>query len=166
MDYENLFLTDRMLGVLTRYLRFMGYDTKSANSLVPGNPREDTILLEIAKSDGRYLLTRDRELSRRGCNDNALYLESDDVLGQLKQLFKAGLIKNPGSIGMHRCVLCNSPLRAAKPDEVKNASYAPSEKADPDFKWCPLCGKLYWTGTHSVNMGKRLKIVFDDRLID
>ncbi|CVK34299.1 Mut7-C RNAse domain-containing protein [Methanoculleus bourgensis] len=34
------FLTDRMLGTLTRYLRFMGYDTMSANSLSPGNTRK------------------------------------------------------------------------------------------------------------------------------
>jgi len=51
------FLTDRMLGTLTRYLRFMGYDTMSANSLSPGNTREDTLLLDIASKDDRILLT-------------------------------------------------------------------------------------------------------------
>ncbi len=57
-----------MLGTLTRYLRFMGYDTMSANSLSPGgSTREDTLLLEIAAGgDDRFLLTRDRELARRG----------------------------------------------------------------------------------------------------
>ncbi|MDD1677142.1 MAG: Mut7-C RNAse domain-containing protein, partial [Methanomicrobiales archaeon] len=55
-----------MLGTLTRYLRFMGYDTLSANSLEGGNAAEDTVLLRIAENEGRILLTRDRELARRG----------------------------------------------------------------------------------------------------
>ena len=33
---EQKFITDRMLGTLTRYLRFMGYDTTSANGLAGG----------------------------------------------------------------------------------------------------------------------------------
>ncbi|HRR88201.1 MAG TPA: Mut7-C RNAse domain-containing protein, partial [Methanoculleus sp.] len=55
---ERRFLTDRMLGTLTRYLRFMGYDTLSANGLSPGSTREDSLLLEIATCEDRVLLTR------------------------------------------------------------------------------------------------------------
>jgi|GEM_PF-4280056 len=55
-----------MLGTLTQYLRFMGYDTRSANELKPGNSREDTELLELAERGDRILLTRDAELARRG----------------------------------------------------------------------------------------------------
>jgi uncharacterized protein with PIN domain len=47
-DTEPRFITDRMLGTLTRYLRFMGYDTVSANDLYEGNRREDSLLLERA----------------------------------------------------------------------------------------------------------------------
>jgi len=60
------FLADRMLGTLCRYLRFMGYDTVSATEMAEGNTREDTILLARARAEGRILLTRDRELARRG----------------------------------------------------------------------------------------------------
>lgn len=63
---KNSFLADRMLGTLAKYLRFLDYDTLSADTLEPGNTREDTVLLGIARSDGRILLTRDRELSCRG----------------------------------------------------------------------------------------------------
>ena len=158
---EIRFLTDRMLGVLTRYLRFMGYDTKSANSFSPGNRREDTVLLEIAKREGRCLITRDRELARRGSPDFSFYLDSDDVLRQLKLLYNAGIIGSSFSVGMQRCVVCNAKLRSAHPDEIKNASYKPRENKNLDFKWCPVCRKLYWTGTHSANLKKRLNFVFE-----
>lgn len=161
MNDENLFLTDRMLGVLTRYLRFMGYDTKSAVSLTAGDSREDTVLLDIAKEEGRYLLTRDRELAERGKNYSAVLLKSDDVLCQVKQLFLAGLIDGSHSLGMQRCVVCNTSLRPASSDDINNTPYAPSEKKELKFMWCPLCRKLYWTGTHSLNLEKRLKKIFD-----
>ncbi|MDD4126679.1 MAG: Mut7-C RNAse domain-containing protein [Methanomicrobium sp.] len=161
MNDKNLFLTDRMLGALTRYLRFMGYDTKSAVFIAEGGSREDTYLLNLAKKDGRYLLTRDCELAKRGLNEFTLYIKSDDVLCQVKQLFLAGLIDRSPEFGMQRCVVCNSQLRPANSDEIKEASYAPGKKNDLDFMWCPLCRKLYWAGTHSVNMQKRLKKVFD-----
>ena len=161
MNNNTLFLTDRMLGALTRYLRFMGYDTKSAASIAEGDRREDTLLLNISKNEGRYLLTRDRELAQRSRSEFVLHIKSDDVLCQVEQVFLAGLIDSSGGFGMQRCVVCNSELRPANSDEIKEASYAPCQKKDMDFMWCPLCGKLYWAGTHSVNMQKRLKKVFD-----
>ncbi|MDD4253654.1 MAG: Mut7-C RNAse domain-containing protein, partial [Methanoculleus horonobensis] len=86
------FLTDRMLGTLTRYLRFMGYDTMSANSLSPGSSREDTLLLEIAGRDDRLLLTRDRELARRG-GEQAVYIASEEIIAQIRQIADLGLIE-------------------------------------------------------------------------
>lgn len=133
-----LFLPDRMLGVLTRYLRFMGYDTKSAVSLTAGDSREDTVLLDIAKEEGRYLLTRDRELAERGKNYSAVLLKSDDVLCQVKQLFLAGLIDGSHSLGMQRCVVCNTSLRSASSDEINNTPYAPSEKKRAEIHVVPF----------------------------
>jgi len=149
-----------MLGSLTKYLRFMGYDTKSAVSMTLGNSREDTLLLDIAKKESRYLLTRDRELAKRG-GELSFYLESDDVLCQVEALFLAGLIKNPARFGMQRCIVCNTKLRSATPEEIKCTPYAPFGKGKGDFMWCPLCRKIYWSGTHSENMEKRIKKIFE-----
>ena len=99
------FIADRMLGTLTRYLRFMGYDTLSANSLQPGNTREDTALLGIARAEGRILLTRDRELARRG-GQMAILVEGDDVMAQIRSLRSLGLITP--AVVMDRCSLCNT----------------------------------------------------------
>lgn len=143
-----------MLGTLTRYLRFMGYDTMSANSLTPGSSREDTLLLEIAAEDDRILLTRDRELARRG-GARAVYIESEAIMEQIRQIADLGLIE-PG-IRMSRCSLCNTRLRPATAREIREAAYAPREIRGREFSWCPACRKLYWMGSHSDRLEKCLK---------
>jgi uncharacterized protein with PIN domain len=153
---EPSFIADRMLGTLTRYLRFLGYDTISANSLRLGNLREDTLLLEIAQRDGRILLTKDRELARRG-GDRAVLVTPEDVLAQLAQLIGLGILKNTLRLKMLRCSLCNTRLRPATGAEVSGADYAPSRREGMDFFWCPRCRRLYWMGSHAQNLTVRLE---------
>ena len=147
------FVADRMLGTLCRYLRFMGYDTISANSLSPGNSSEDTLLIRIAHDEGRVLLTRDRELASRAGTAGIL-ITSDDVIGQVTQLRDAACI-DP-EIRMTRCSLCNTPLREASPGEIAHADYAPKDNNGFAFFFCPHCDKLYWNGSHGKNLTDRI----------
>jgi len=151
------FLTDRMLGTLTKYLRFMGYDTLSADIVVPGNSREDTVLLKIAEGEGRILLTRDRELAERGEDIGAVHIKSDDIFSQLRQIIGEGLISGDLKVRMERCTICNSLLRPAHPEEIEGADYAPSGRGNLKFCWCPRCRRLYWSGTHLTNLEKKIK---------
>lgn len=153
-DAEHRFVADRMLGTLTRYLRFMGYDTKSANSFAEGNAKEDTTLLEIARAEGRILLTRDRELARRG-GSLACWISSEDVLQQVRQLAEQGLIVP--EIRMSRCSLCNTPLRPARRREIESSKYAPRGNQELSFFWCRRCRKLYWMGSHGEDLERRLE---------
>ncbi|MGB4197157.1 MAG: Mut7-C RNAse domain-containing protein [Methanoculleus sp.] len=153
---ERRFLTDRMLGTLTRYLRFMGYDTLCANGLSPGSTREDSLLLEIATCEDRVLLTRDRELARRG-GEQAVYIASEDILSQIRQLADVGLIEPV--VRMSRCSLCNTRLRPATQREIRETPYAPPSPPEREFWWCPACRKLYWMGSHGARIERRLKEV-------
>ncbi|MGA2933576.1 MAG: Mut7-C RNAse domain-containing protein [Methanomicrobiales archaeon] len=148
------FIADRMLGTLTRYLRFMGYDTLSANSLEAGSTREDTALLEIARTEGRILLTRDRELARRG-GEMAIFVEGNDVMAQIRILRSLGLITP--AVVMDRCSLCNTELRPATDAEVEGADYVPEERTSIEFFLCPRCNKLYWMGSHGRNLVASLR---------
>jgi hypothetical protein len=148
------FLADRMLGTLTRYLRLMGYDTLSANSLEPGDSREDTALLALARAEGRLLLTRDRDLARRG-GDLAVYLQGEDVMDQVRALSGLGLITP--DLAMDRCSLCNTMLRPATEAEVREADYVPAGRAAPDFYTCPRCRRIYWMGSHGRTLRASLE---------
>ncbi len=143
-----------MLGTLGRYLRFMGYDTLSANRLTPGNSREDSILLEIASTEERYLLTMDRELAKRG-GKRAIFISSAEVLPQLQELVDLGLVEP--RLRMTRCSLCNEKLRHAREKEITGADYAPEQRAGHNFFWCVRCRRLYWTGSHTKDLENRLK---------
>jgi uncharacterized protein len=150
---ETRFIADRMLGTLTRYLRFMGYDTESANDLPPGNAKEDTQLLERARKEGRFLLTRDAELVRRG-GEIAVLVRGEDVMDQVQQLTGLGLVEL--RLQLTRCSLCNTELRDAYPDEIAGAEYAPRDKGGFSFYWCPHCRKLYWNGSHGKRLEERI----------
>jgi len=151
---ETRFLIDRMLGTLGRYLRFMGYDTMSANSITPGNTREDSLLLGIALREERILLTRDRELAKRG-GESAVLIRPVRLLPQVQELVDLGLVEP--RLRMTRCSLCNEKLRSAREREIKCVSYAPEQRAGYKFLWCAHCRKLYWTGSHAEELANRLK---------
>lgn len=154
MSPEPRFITDRMLGTLTRYLRFMGYNTVSANSgFEEGNAKEDTLLLAVAEREDRVLLTRDTELASRG-KERAVLIRSEDVMEQVQQLVDRGLIVR--RLVMDRCSLCNTPLRTATEEEIAGAEYAPRDKAGLTFFWCDECERLYWNGSHTQQLKVRI----------
>jgi uncharacterized protein len=151
---ETRFIADRMLGTLTRYLRFMGYNTTSANGLVAGNRKEDTLLLEIALKEHRILLTKDAELARRG-KELTVLVRPEDVLDQVQFLIDRGLIKR--RLTMSRCSLCNTVLREANSCEIGSADYAPKDWRGFSFYWCEQCRKLYWNGSHGRRIAERIE---------
>ena len=150
---EPRFIVDRMLGTLIKYLRFMGYDTTSANTLGKGNANEDTLLLELGLRDHRILLTRDNELARRG-KVRAIFIKSEDVMEQVEQLIETGLITR--RVTMSRCSLCNMIVRVAFQCEISGADYAPKDWRGLSFFWCESCGKLYWNGSHGKKLEERI----------
>jgi hypothetical protein len=142
-----------MLGTLGRYLRFMGYDTVSANGFTEGNTKEDTLLLELAVKENRILLTKDTELASRG-KERAVLIVSDEVMEQVRQLIDRGLIVR--RVMMTRCSLCNTLLREATTEEIGDAGYAPRDKKGLTFCWCEQCRKLYWNGSHGKHISERI----------
>lgn len=157
---DTRFIADRMLGTLTRYLRFMGYDTASANGLAEGNAKEDTLLLDMAMEQHRILLTRDAELARRG-RDQAVLVRSEDVMDQVQQLIDYRLIER--RLTMSRCSLCNTKLREANTCEIGSTDYAPKDWRNLSFFWCEHCHKLYWNGSHGKQLEDRIEKELKDR---
>jgi uncharacterized protein with PIN domain len=154
----NKFLVDRMLGRLIAWLRIFGYDTRSALDLEPSTD-EDTKLIDMAKKDGRILLSRDRCLVDRAkkARVEAVLLSSDDVRDQLEALMKQyGLDVDPN---MTRCTVCNSPLREATEadmEKIRISGQVPERLLDERTGlWiCTGCGKIYWQGSHWRNILK------------
>lgn len=156
------FVTDRMLGKLSTWLRILGYDTIYAAEVEDEGVEEDKSLAAMADYEARILLTRDKNLAayakRRGVQ--CIHIKTGELMGQLKELLHhyQHLNLEPVSI---RCSLCNGRLRKVVEDEaeiLREKSYVPTILiGECEFWICNRCGRIYWEGSHWRNMRERLK---------
>ncbi len=155
------FVTDRMLGKLSTWLRILGYDTVYAADLDVKDD-EDRFIVTFAEREGRILLTRDRamirEAKRRGIR--YVYVKGGEVMEQLKELLHHKIDINLEPVP-RRCSTCNGELRKVKDGEeamLLAKSYVPGDKIGKwEFWVCNSCGRIYWKGSHWLNMRERLK---------
>jgi uncharacterized protein with PIN domain len=140
------FIVDNMLGSLARWLRMMGYDTVYDKSL------EDADMAKVAHAENRFILTRDKELSKE---PGALLLEELDLDAQLKAIAsKFGLKFHEELI---RCSTCNGELIDLPREQAKGKVPEGALEANEKFWRCSKCEKIYWKGTHWLGINERLK---------
>ncbi len=146
------FLCDAMLGSLARWLRLFGFDCLFSLE-------EDSVLVETAAREGRWLLTRDRELAARG--PRTLLVRSETLEDQLVEVFgRLGIEAEPTLEGA-RCAACNGPLKDAARKEVAAGVPPFVARTAPRFRRCTLCGRVYWPGTHTARILERMRRVVD-----
>ncbi|MDQ7030066.1 MAG: Mut7-C RNAse domain-containing protein [Ardenticatenia bacterium] len=151
--HEHRFAVDAMLGRLATWLRLLGYDAFYEPHI------DDRVLIERAQAEGRTILTRDVQLTkRRGVR--ALLITSDSVWEQLRQVVRAfSLAHRPRGRRCPRCNLVLVPLtREAAVDRVPAYVWQTQET----FHECPGCQRVFWRGTHIADMEARLAKVFDE----
>lgn len=150
-----------MLHKMGKWLRAAGYDT-----LVAMEFEEDASILKRAKDEGRYLITRDRHfLHYKENKDIVIYLESnslEECIQEISSQIKIDWLKAPFS----RCLICNTALVEEK-DYTKDI---PEDVlASHKIFWrCPTCKKIFWEGSHTDQMLKRLnqwKKIYTSRAI-
>ena len=140
------FLCDEMLQRLGRWLRAAGFDTAIAAS-----GSDDRVLVEQARNEERWLITRDRHLARfRNGDGRIVLLQSNDTPGlaaELNERFQIDWLHRPFS----RCLECNTRLRPADAEQLKEV---PREALaiDPTAWYCPTCDKVLWRGSHVRRM--------------
>ncbi|MBN1763233.1 MAG: methylated-DNA--[protein]-cysteine S-methyltransferase [Methanomicrobia archaeon] len=164
------FLTDRMLGKLSTWLRILGHDTVYAADIVrnEGERREeeeedeDNALAAFAAREARILLTRDKELAASAKKNgvHCVQMKTDEVMAQLKELLSYNLKINLKPVPI-RCSECNALIRKVKASEVdllKAKDYVPVHMIGTwDFWICEHCGRVYWEGSHWRDMRERLQ---------
>ncbi len=138
------FLADAMLGGLARWLRMMGQDVVYSVKLV------DNELLELAKREDRALLTRDLELYKRAIARglDAFYVGDKTELGRLAAVSKRYGIALEIDMDRSHCPICNTPIRSASKEELKDCLQPNTYKHYTQFWRCPNCGQVYWQGAH------------------
>ncbi len=146
------FLCDAMLGSLARWLRFFGFDT---TYLEPGVP--DPVLADLARSEERWLLTRDRELSAVGPRTALVRAETLD--DQLVEVLSRRALRPTANLERSRCGECNGVLEAVAREEIEEMIPAYVFATAPRFRRCEGCGRVYWQGSHSARIVARMHAI-------
>ena len=147
-------LADSMLGRLARWLRFMGYDTLYLSTL------SDHQIAARARAEGRIVLTRDRELSRRR-GIRCLYVHADTLEEQVREVLAA--IGDPPPGVESRCSECNSVLTSVPPEQARPHVPAHVLTAHRQFHHCPECDKYFWAGSHWTRIRSTIERVTEHR---
>ena len=148
MPYQmKKFLCDEMCLELGRWLRAAGYDTVIIDTPIP-----DKEIFKKATAENRLLLTRDKDFKKFDPKGKiVIYLRSDALDEWAKQLKEEGInwLFHPFS----RCLHCNSLLEKTTPP--LDLEHIP--KHVKKFWSCPLCGGIFWLGSHTERMEEQLK---------
>lgn len=145
------FMADAMLGKLAKWLRILGYDTFYQRDI------EDDALIGIAEREGRFVLTRDTRLVGRLPAGGYLFIRDNAPSDQLRQAVdELGLGMEEGGL-LSRCTLCNVTLERTDRESVQGLVPEYTYTRAGTFHRCPLCGRVYWTGTHRGRIVDRLR---------
>jgi hypothetical protein len=145
---EPRFVLDGHLGRLAAYLRMLGFDCLYQNNY------EDEDLAEIAQSEGRILLSRDRRLLMRKVVIHGYCLRSLDSTEQLLEVIRRFDLTQRIA-PFHRCLRCNHPLEPVAKEAVIDRLEPLTKLYFDEFQICPACKQIYWKGSHYEKM-KRL----------
>ncbi|MCX8188143.1 MAG: Mut7-C RNAse domain-containing protein [Nitrososphaeria archaeon] len=137
------FIIDCMHGKLARKMRIYGFDTKYDIAL------DDNKIIEIAKNEGRTIITSDEELINRARAENlqVIRVPLDNDLPRMIKIFTVLKILPEIDPKRSRCPNCNSTLTIVDKKEVQNVPEKVLKRKKIFYK-CSRCGKVYWHGSH------------------
>jgi uncharacterized protein len=149
------FITDSSLAFLARRLRLLGFDV----ALLPGARLEE--VLEAARREGRVALTTSLRHPRRYGDVVTRSLPRGDAGHALRAIVADS---EPSGAPFSRCSVCNSALLRRFSFEARGEVPGSVLRAGGPLRYCPGCGKWYWTGSHVARLTEWLERILDRSL--
>jgi uncharacterized protein len=140
------------LGKLVRDLRLLGIDVAYDSTA------EDRQLVGTAASENRALLTRDRRLLMHAAVSRGYYLRSQDPIEQTIEVLKRFQLANV-IVPFSRCLRCNALLAPADKGAVLDQLEPLTKIYYEQFRRCPGCRQIYWSGSHFDKLQKRIDAI-------
>jgi uncharacterized protein with PIN domain len=140
MNY--LFIVDKSLGTLAKWLRILGFDTLY-------EPEVSTGEFYAPAVDSRILVTRSKQIQKRWGDREHVFVSSNLLIEQLKQVVDQIGIGRDDIRPFSTCLHCNLPIDKIDKNEVYGLV--------PDYIWethdafnrCNRCRRIYWSGSHA-----------------
>lgn len=148
---EPKFVCDDHLGKLARYLRVGGFDTAFDREMT--NSR----LLQIALDEGRWILTRDRRLIERTLVRDLYFITHDRWPDQLQEVLSHFGMEFRKDRMFRRCLEDNGAIEPTPKETIVSRVFPFTYQHHDTFYVCPICKRVYWSGTHVEAMVRRLE---------
>jgi len=147
------FVTDGMLGKLTRWLRMLGHDVVYTGSM------DDKELIQKAKKEKRTLLTRDLELYRQAIakGAEAFLTESPNQTANLAKLAERFKFQLEIDVKVSRCPKCNARIKPVSKADIISRIPKTTSSNYSEFWECSGCQQIYWRGAHWKKIEKTLE---------
>jgi uncharacterized protein with PIN domain len=145
------FIADSMLGKLAKWLRILGYDVIYKNDFTPEE------ILRISEETERIVLTRNTDLIKNKRLKKYVFIKSDFLFNQLKQVIEELKLELKEENFFTRCSVCNQKIQEIKKEEIKDKIPEYVYKTQEEFGICNICKRIYWKATHYERMLERMK---------
>jgi len=145
------FLVDENLLGLLRKLRMMGVDSVALKGL------SDNEIYSAALSDGRIILTKDRQFFQSLPIGEAYFVKGDTPTDQLIEVLKEFIISEEDALS--RCFDCNTHIEKVTKTSVKKRVDPKTFSLYENFYECPTCHRIYWEGSHFEKLQKEVQSI-------
>lgn len=147
------FITDGMLGKLSRWLRILGHDVQYYKNAPDKN------LIEWTASSDRILLTKDQKLVQQAIKNGVkvFFVEGTDIITMLANLILHFDLNLEIDLNISRCPKCNGRLTFVPKDSIQDEIPDLTSIYYDEFWKCKECGQIYWLGTHWKKITKTLE---------
>ena len=150
----NKFLADINLGNIVKYMRVLGFDLYYDSLL---STRE---IIEISKRENRVILTKSRKLLKFKDVTHGIFIRPGTITEQVRRIIDYLDIKD-NIKPFSRCLRCNTLLNIVLKEKILDRIPPKTKEFCDEYVQCQSCDKIYWKGTHFINMIKFVKLILD-----
>ena len=148
------FAADRTLGKLVKWLRILGFD---ANFAV--NIPADRFDAHLEKN--RIVLTRTRAIKKQIRTHRLVFIASNHLDMQLRQVITEIGISPSDTRPFSRCIHCNDPIVHVALEDVYGLIPDYIYETHNEFHKCLQCNRIFWPGSHIRRSLERIGHLFD-----
>ena len=148
------FAADRTLGKLVKWLRILGFDVNFGIN-VPANR------LNAHLEKNRIVLTRTRAIKKQIRTHRLVFISSNQLDMQLRQVITEIGISPTDTRPFSRCIHCNIPIVDVAPEDVFGLIPDYIYETHNEFHKCLQCNRIFWPGSHTKRSLERIEYLFD-----
>jgi hypothetical protein len=151
---RNKFIADINLGDIVKYMRVLGLDLYYDPLL---STRE---IIEISKRENRVILTKSRKLLKFKDVSHGIFIRPGTTTEQIRRIIDHLDIKD-NIKPFSRCLRCNALLNIVLKEKILDRIPPKTKEFCDEYVQCQSCDKIYWKGTHFINMKKVVRQILD-----